>query len=240
MSEFSQFSRRRFLWAAAGLLSCGPGLLAASADMTYLVRRGDTLTSIALRHGVSVRDLKSVNRLKGDMIMAGQRLKIPSAVSALSTVVDATDSIRLNRWKWKYIVGHHSAIRQGNAAIYDRNHRRRGMGNGLAYHFVIGNGVDSGDGEIEIGSRWLKQLDGGHVSKESVNERGIGICVVGNFQKTKPTRKQIASFTALVDYLGNDLLRGNYKFTVHKEVDRNHTVCPGRNFPTSTMHRKFN
>jgi hypothetical protein len=44
--------------------------------------------------------------------------------------------------------GSYSAIKDGNAASYDRAHRRRGMENGLAYHFVIGNGVDSGDGEI--------------------------------------------------------------------------------------------
>ena len=114
------------------------------------------------------------------------------------------------------------------------------MKNGLAYHFVIGNGVDSGNGEIEVGARWLKQLDGGHVRKTEVNQQGIGICVVGNFEETRPTQSQMRAFIELVDYLGNDLLKGNYKFLVHREVDRNHTVCPGKFFPTQAMHRRFN
>src|SRR5580765_4139378 len=73
-------------------------------------------------------------------------------------------SIAPGRWRW--IVVHHSGIKYGNAEIYDRQHRERGMENGLSYHFVIGNGIDSGDGEIEVGGRWLKQLKGGHVHRE--------------------------------------------------------------------------
>lgn len=145
-------------------------------------------------------------------------------------------SVKPGRWKW--IVAHHSAIKYGNAAIYGKAHRERGMENGLAYHFVIGNGIDSGDGEIEIGPRWLKQLDGGHVHREDINRVGIGICLVGNFEQGKPTPKQLLAFRELVEYLRADVV-GRIRFAVHKEIDPGRTVCPGRNFPTARMHRLY-
>jgi N-acetyl-anhydromuramyl-L-alanine amidase AmpD len=113
------------------------------------------------------------------------------------------------------------------------------MENGLAYHFVIGNGVDSGDGEIEIGPRWTKQLLGGHVRRDAVNSVGIGICLVGNFEKTRPTVKQMLAFRELVDYLRSDVVGTKVRFAVHKEIDPGRTACPGRFFPTEQMHRLY-
>jgi hypothetical protein len=136
-------------------------------------------------------------------------------------------------------VAHHSGIAYGNAAIYDRQHRERGMENGLAYHFLIGNGIDSEDGEIEIGSRWLKQLKGGHVHREEINEVGIGICMVGNFEETRPTRNQVLAFRELVDYLRSEVVGKKIRFAVHREIDPDRTVCPGRHFPVAKMHRLY-
>ena len=42
----------------------------------YTVRRGDTLSGIAQRHGCATKDLRSWNKLKSSKIMAGQKLKI--------------------------------------------------------------------------------------------------------------------------------------------------------------------
>lgn len=146
-------------------------------------------------------------------------------------------SVAPGRWKW--IVAHHSAIKDGNAEIYGKAHRRRGMENGLAYHFVIGNGIDSGNGEIEIGPRWIRQIKGGHVHREDINEVGIGICLVGNFEQTKPTTKQLAAFRELVNYLRSDVVGKKVRFAVHREIDPGRTVCPGRNFPVAQMHRLY-
>jgi N-acetyl-anhydromuramyl-L-alanine amidase AmpD len=110
------------------------------------------------------------------------------------------------------------------------------MENGLAYHFLIGNGIDSEDGKIEIGPRWVKQLKGGHVHREDINEVGIGICLVGNFEETKPTRKQVLAFRELVDYLRTEVVGKEIRFAVHREIEPGHTVCPGRYFPVAKMH----
>lgn len=147
-----------------------------------------------------------------------------------------TDKLKISSYRWQWVVAHHSAIKYGNAEIYDRAHRERGMENGLAYHFVIGNGIDSGDGEIEIGPRWRKQLDGGHVHREDLNKIGIGICLVGNFEETKPTTKQIAALKELIDYLKTSTWGKKLKFTVHKEAEPGRTLCLGKNFPITQMH----
>lgn len=233
-------SRRRFLFRAALVVLAAAPLTSLAANISYKVRRGDTLSAIARNHGTTIKALKRANGLSSDRILAGQVLTIPvSRTAALSSADSLTQGINVKRDRWKYIVAHHSAIEAGNAEIYDRNHRRRGMKNGLAYHFVIGNGRDSGDGEIEIGPRWRQQLHGGHVRSQRYNEAGIGICLVGNFEERRPSKKQVKAFEGLVDYLGNDLLSGKFKFMVHKEVDKNHTVCPGRYFPLKAMHKKF-
>jgi membrane-bound lytic murein transglycosylase D len=43
----------------------------------YQVRKGDNLTVIARRHGVTITALRSANGLRGDRIRAGQTLRIP-------------------------------------------------------------------------------------------------------------------------------------------------------------------
>lgn len=235
-------NRRHFI-VRSGILGSAltlgfPGLFAANQNIeAHLVRKGDTLSGIALKFGTTVSRIKQYNQLKSDTIYAGQKLNIP-VKSDLNAVRSTTRHISQLR-DWRYIVAHHSAIERGNAAIYDRAHRRRGMEHGLAYHFVIGNGQDSGNGEIEIGNRWLRQLHGGHVRKAYVNEHGIGICLVGNFENHAPTQKQKTALIGLVNYLNTEVISRKTQFAVHKEIDRNHTVCPGRHFPISEMHRRF-
>lgn len=224
-------------------------VIPAAREITYTVRSGDTLASIALRNGVSLGDLKSRNRLTTDRILVGQKLVIPVTGSPtiaagepprLAEVIAATRSLNIRRGRWTHVVVHHSGIEAGNAKAYDGAHRRRGMTNGLAYDFVIGNGRDSGDGQIEIGPRWLKQLDGGHVRNDYYNAHGIGICLVGNFEKRRPGATQLAALTGLIDWLRDEAPLGTRpKFTVHRWVDKNHTVCPGRHFPYGDFKRRY-
>jgi LysM repeat protein len=225
------------------LVAGGPSLLAQPAR-THKVRRGDTLGKVAAQYGVTVTALRIANRLKGDRINVGQVLAIPggaaAAASVLAPVIAATARLRIERGRWRYVVAHHSGIEAGNAKSYGAAHRRRGMENGLAYDFVIGNGRDSGEGEIEIGPRWIKQLDGGHVRNGFFNAHGIGICLVGNFEKRRPSARQMAAFTALVDWLRDEAPLGvRPTFTVHRWVDKNHTVCPGRFFPYAAMKQRY-
>lgn len=244
-----RYTRRQFTRTAALCAISSAALLqsaaAESMGSLYVVQRGDTLGHIALRNGISLRELRRANNIKGDLIRVGQKLKIPQAASltAASTenliqqVQQATKQIAVRTSNWDTIVAHHSAIKYGNAKVYDRAHRKRGMQNGLAYHFIIGNGIDSGDGEIEIGPRWEKQLLGGHVRNYQVNLTGIGICMVGNFEVTHPSRRQLAAFTQLVDWLTGEVLAKKIRFAGHKDIEQN--LCPGKNFPLAAMHARY-
>lgn len=219
----------------------GNALLAAPTGTTYVVKRGDTLSQIARQHGVTVDGLKTQNRLRSDVIRVGQRLSIPRPVdpTALAPVIATTRKIKVDTSRWRYIVAHHSAVEAGNAKTYGAEHSRRGYEYGLAYHFVIGNGRASGDGEIEVGPRWIHQQRGGHVRDQDVNEVGIGICLVGNLENHPPTARQLASFTSLVDWLRDGQVARGCKFSVHRWIDRNHTICPGRHFPYAEMKRRY-
>jgi hypothetical protein len=47
-------------------------------DQAYMVRRGDSLWSIARRHGTEVSRLRAANDLRGSQIYAGQLLTVPA------------------------------------------------------------------------------------------------------------------------------------------------------------------
>ncbi|MCH5240656.1 MAG: LysM peptidoglycan-binding domain-containing protein [Muribaculaceae bacterium] len=52
---------------------------------THLVKRGETLSKIAVKYGVTVAALKSANNLSSDNIREGQKLKIPAKKTAART-----------------------------------------------------------------------------------------------------------------------------------------------------------
>jgi murein DD-endopeptidase MepM/ murein hydrolase activator NlpD len=157
----------------------------------------------------------------------------------LDKVKEIIDAPTIIPGRWKYIVLHHSATPQGSAHAFDVAHRERGMVNGLAYHFVIGNGSFTGDGEIEVGSRWLRQIKGGHLKFDSLNEIAIGICFVGNFDETRPSRKQIAAAIELISHLREICGPVPPILMTHTEIHPHHTDCPGTLFPSEAFHTLF-
>ena len=50
----------------------------ADAVREHVVGRGDTLSGIAARHGISLSALRAANRRHGDMVRVGERLRIPA------------------------------------------------------------------------------------------------------------------------------------------------------------------
>ncbi len=118
------------------------------------------------------------------------------------------------------------------------------MQNGLAYQFVIGNGTSSGDGQIEIGDRWRKQINGGHVHSDYLNNIAIGICLVGDFNHDKPTAKQLEALDELIRYLRQRVGKSDGKWAIvkaHKEINPPQwpTDCPGNDFPYRWLHSRY-
>jgi hypothetical protein len=139
---------------------------------------------------------------------------------------------------WKVIVIHHSASDFGGAKTFNEWHQARGWDE-LGYHFVIGNGTDTPDGYVEVGNRWLKQKRGSHAKSADnfFNEYGIGICMVGNFEKTKPTAAQIRSLHLLMEFLMTRYDMTYKDVYGHKEVKGNQTDCPGKNVSMDAIRK---
>lgn len=137
---------------------------------------------------------------------------------------------------WQRIVIHHSATTGGSATSIDRFHRGKGW-RSMGYHFVIGNGYGSGDGEIEVGPRWRNQEDGAHVRTGGLNRISIGICLIGNLDERDPTRAQMASLIRLVRYLQRRFAVPASRVQLHRDVSA--TRCPGSHFPTEAFRRRL-
>ncbi len=141
---------------------------------------------------------------------------------------------------WEMIVIHHSATDTGSAAIFDASHRARGMVNGLAYDFVIDNGTDGmPDGHIETGERWVKQIPGGHCRQEDIDEKGIGICLVGDFTDHGPTAKQMAALVVLIHGLQDQFHIPDDQIVGHGQVLGEFSECPGKAFPWAELRKRL-
>lgn len=162
-----------------------------------------------------------------------------------SAVRKAIDRAPVTRGRWRYIVVHNSGTRQGSAAAFEHYHRYvRKMQNGLAYHFVIGNGTSTKLGAIEVGNRWHRQMQGGHVHSDYLNNIAIGICLVGDFNQQKVKDGQLDALKELIEYLRRRVgkIQGQAATVrAHKDINPPQwpTDCPGGEFPYAWLRRNF-
>lgn len=204
-------------------------------DLYHQVGPMETLWRISKMYGVSVQSIAEANQLKNSKsISVGQKLLIPRA-SEVRPIIPV-----YNVRPWTYIVIHHSATDEGSALTIDQLHHRRGFENGLGYHFLIDNGSKGKqEGQIEVGPRWIKQMDGAHANAAGMNEHGIGICMIGNFSEHYVTDRQLNSLVFLTH-----ALRRHYDIPLkrvirHKDVPNKHTECPGNYFPWDEFKRRL-
>lgn len=153
--------------------------------------------------------------------------------------------IATNPWRpgvtprdWKYIVLHHTASDSGSVEsihhIHLKNKDRSGRHwLGIGYHFVIGNGQGMDDGEVEPTFRWKQQMAGAHAGVNEYNQRGVGIVLVGNFEKSTPTPRQLKSVKELVKTLAREYAIDAEHVIGHGDVKA--TECPGQFFPLSNV-----
>jgi LysM repeat protein len=222
----------------------------SAADQAYVVRRGDTLSDIAEKFRVAPGALAERNGLsRSGHVYVGQRLLIPipprkgAAASQKrggkvlpAPVQGAINDARVRPGRWKYIVIHHSGMDAGTVSGMDRYHREvRHMENGLAYHFVIGNGNGMDPGMIAVCRRWTEQLDGGHLASEEQNKVALGICLVGNFDEAPPSAKQMESLRLLVEALLTRCKLPVKAVRTHQQINVVHTRCPGAKFPARSF-----
>jgi N-acetyl-anhydromuramyl-L-alanine amidase AmpD len=151
----------------------------------------------------------------------------------------------VNVWKpavaardWKYIVLHHTATDSGDVQSIHEAHLKNKDKNGkpwlgIGYHFVIGNGSGMGDGDIEPTFRWHEQMHGAHAGVGEYNQQGIGIVLVGNFDKHPPSTDQVSAVKRLVRVLAREYGVTADRILGHGDVKA--TECPGEHFPLSEV-----
>jgi len=141
----------------------------------------------------------------------------------------------LDSERWQAIVIHHSASPFGTAESLNAQARAAGL-QGMGHHFVIGNGNGMDDGEVHVGYRWLRQSPGAHTAGPKgdwYNRNAIGVCVVGNFDRQKPTAAQLRRLGEVVRALQAKFGIGADKVYLHRDLAP--TTSPGRLFPASSL-----
>lgn len=213
--------------------SAGSGV--SLKTITHVVGPSETLWRISKIYNVDMDTLLRVNRIADPtLIKNGQKLIIPSTAGARPVIPLYPSK------KWRYIVVHHTATEDGNAHSIDQLHHKRGFWNGLGYHFLIDNGTATKeDGQIEVGPRWIKQLDGAHANAAGMNEMGIGVSLVGNYSERHVSRKTFDSLLFLVKTLQRYYGIPNSNVIRHKDVPGKNTECPGNLFPWQEFKRRL-
>lgn len=162
----------------------------------------------------------------------------PVNAPAIASIFQRVDA-PLATERWQRIVIHHSAAPFGSADTIAAEHTARGL-QGLGYHFVIGNGQGSEDGELFVGRRWLEQLPGAHVAGSNApwnNEHAIGICLVGDGDRREFTPAQLARMTELVAALSAELGIPESEVRLHRDLAP--TSSPGRLFPEAALRARL-
>lgn len=207
----------------------------SGAAIYHTVSKGETFYRISKMYHVSVTELMRANQASDpSSLEVGQRLIIPGYASRPTTAVEIPGATTLSQiqdivkqapkiYEWKTITVHHSGTLQGSARLFDRDHRRRHMG-GLFYHFVIGNGSHSNDGQLEVGWRWLKQV-------KANRPNDIQICLVGDFDRQKVSGAQMTTLVNLIATLRKEYGISLNDIRKHCDIKGKHTDCPGKHFP---------
>ena len=141
---------------------------------------------------------------------------------------------------WRYVVIHHTATDTGDVESINESHLKKkdSSGNqwlGIGYHFVIGNGNGMRDGAIEPTFRWKQQLHGAHAGTENKeqNQHGIGVCLVGDFEKTSPSPAQLRAVKQLVRTMKTAYGITSTNVIGHRDIRA--TECPGKYFPMAEV-----
>ena len=141
--------------------------------------------------------------------------------------------------RWQAIVIHHSGQPFGNQETIGHQHQAEGKG-GLTYHFVLGNGDQAEDGEIQMGYRWNLQINGYHGESENakwLDRNAIDICLVGDGNMTAPTELQMRQLVKLVTALQKELNIPAESVFLNSAITS--SSSPGRFFPSSEFRSQL-
>lgn len=183
-------------------------------------------TMTVLGGALYAMDGKASPRIDGMNLPA---LIAPAAATSVEVIFNT--KVPLDTKQWQAIVIHHTGTPYATPQSLEAEAQASGL-TGLGYHFVIGNGNGLDDGELHVGSRWLRQQPGAHAigpKADWYNRNSIGICLVGNGDRGRFTDAQMRRLTQLVDALCRELNIPRDHIVLQDEMVKG--AGPGRYFP---------
>jgi hypothetical protein len=225
--------RRLNVWVATSVFGSA---LAAGLVLACLAWRGSSRAAEKEREPVAPAPAVRGQYAVPESTRGKLRSEELQAVRSLEEILRFDSDARAR--DWSAIVLHHSGTARGGAESFDAHHRRERGWRSLGYHFVIGNGTETPDGAIQAGPRWQRQEAGAHAASSEYNQRGIGVCLVGNFETGRPTEAQLEATVLLLRALVRRFGISKERILGHREVrEGGSTACPGRFFPMEELRR---
>jgi len=211
-----------------------PAPAGAMRDIYHEVGPSETLWRISTIYSVDMATIMRVNNLRSPALKNGMKLLIPNTRGPRPNIPLYPTT------RWTHIVIHHTVTDQGSAYMINGLHKDRGFENGMGYHFLIDNGTrGKGLGQIEVGPRWIKQMQGAHTKVGDYNQKGIGIAVVGNYSETGLPDKMMDSLVFLVTTLKMFYHIPDQNIIGHRDAPGAATECPGKFFPWNEFKRRI-
>jgi len=164
---------------------------------------------------------------------AARSLSATDRADDMNQVFDTQKPIAATRWKYIFI--HHSQTTGGSAETLAAD---AADPQGMADHFVIGNGEGCKDGAVQYGARWNEQSSAARSRDvDRMDPNCISICLIGDFDRSFPTPTQMKTLGQLVDVLQRRL-----------HIDREHVwivdaksspAGSGRYFPRAAFREQL-
>lgn len=208
------------------------------------MRRGDLLLALgATATGAILIALASPEKIdpppprtplaaKGGGASAPPRASSPPPASGPSLEGDASPGISGRFGEWNWIVVHHTGDGAGDVATLDARHRAEmGFEDGLAFHFLVGNGNGLALGAVAEGERWRRRIPGPHCTENpGISLASVGIAAIGDTSAAPLPDESMRALADLVASLRSRLALPRERVLLHREVEGGDPACPGAHF----------
>lgn len=133
-------------------------------------------------------------------------------------------NILRNSLQWEKIVIHSLGEKEVSLSNLERHHKKiLGFQEGVAWHFLIGDGSALENGEIYPTNRWEKQLLGKAFRQHS-EEGALHICLLGK-EDTPASKEQLKALDELLTMLLNR--HSSAEIYAHSALEPTPRPCPG-------------
>lgn len=128
----------------------------------------------------------------------------------------------------KYIIVHHSLTKDSKTVSWsaiDRYHTKTLGWSDIGYHY----GIELIGTEYEVLAGRMPDVRGAHCTQEGMNKKSLGVCLVGNFDKTEVPQAMWDKAVDLVKSLCNTHNISHERVLAHNQL-AHYKSCPGTKF----------